>query len=346
MGPDGGPRGAPPGRAAPLPTDLFTLGVASGDPTAGRRRALDPARPGAARRRRHARPAGAGAVGGRRRRAVPPGRRRGVARAAPRLGHSVHVEVRGLRAGPRVLLPIPGRRRGLAGRPHPHRAGARRPPGRLRFAFASCQNYPAGLYTAYQHMAEEDVEFVAFLGDYIYESRAEPAPRPHARRHRRAVHAGRLPQPARPVPTDADLQAAHAAAPVDRHARRPRDRQQLGRRDPAGPGRSRPRKRSWPAGSRPSRRTTSTCRCAARRCRAAWTCGCTAARFGELAQCTCWTPASTAATRPASLAEADDPAPHHDGRASRSAGCHAGPQAQRHPVEPFGHRHTASVLAG
>ena len=48
-------------------------------------------------------------------------------------------------------------------------------PRTLRFAFASCQDYQAGFYTAYQHLAAEDLAFVAFLGDYIYEGPANPA---------------------------------------------------------------------------------------------------------------------------------------------------------------------------
>ncbi len=39
----------------------------------------------------------------------------------------------------------------------------------LRFAFASCQNYEQGYYTAYQHMVKEDLHLVVHLGDYIYE---------------------------------------------------------------------------------------------------------------------------------------------------------------------------------
>ena len=41
---------------------------------------------------------------------------------------------------------------------------------RLRFAIASCQHFEAGHYTAYQHMAEEDLDLVMHLGDYIYEN--------------------------------------------------------------------------------------------------------------------------------------------------------------------------------
>ena len=39
----------------------------------------------------------------------------------------------------------------------------------LRFAVASCQHYEQGLYTAYGHMAKEELDLVAHLGDYIYE---------------------------------------------------------------------------------------------------------------------------------------------------------------------------------
>lgn len=39
----------------------------------------------------------------------------------------------------------------------------------LKFAIASCQNYAAGYYTAYDHMVKEDLDVVLFLGDYIYE---------------------------------------------------------------------------------------------------------------------------------------------------------------------------------
>ncbi len=54
-------------------------------------------------------------------------------------------------------------------------AGQRRPPRparmspELAFAFASCQQYEHGYFTAYQHMAEEDLDLVIHLGDYIYE---------------------------------------------------------------------------------------------------------------------------------------------------------------------------------
>jgi alkaline phosphatase D len=45
-------------------------------------------------------------------------------------------------------------------------------PEKLRFAFASCQHFEQGLYTAYEQMAKDDVDLVFHLGDYIYEYEA------------------------------------------------------------------------------------------------------------------------------------------------------------------------------
>ncbi|MFE0255986.1 alkaline phosphatase D family protein [Streptomyces sp. NPDC059010] len=96
--------------------------------------------------------------------------RRGVAQARPELGHSVHVDVRGLRPGRtywyrfRVgsqLSPI-GRTRTA---PHPHSSV-----GQLRTALASCQNWQHGYFTPYADMLAQDPDFVLFVGDYIYES--------------------------------------------------------------------------------------------------------------------------------------------------------------------------------
>lgn len=98
-------------------------------------------------------------------------RARGTTLAVPELGHAVHVEVAGLpadrwfhyrfRAGD-AESPI-GRTRTL---PAPTVL-----PERLRFAFASCQHYETGLYTAYGHMAEQDLDLVCHLGDSIYEGK-------------------------------------------------------------------------------------------------------------------------------------------------------------------------------
>ncbi|CAM2874551.1 alkaline phosphatase D family protein [Skermania piniformis] len=96
--------------------------------------------------------------------------RRGSAVADRSLAHTVHPEITGLapdrwyfyrfRAGA-AISPI-GRTRTAPA------AGA--PTDRLRFAFASCQSWSAGYYTAYNHMAAEDLDLVLHLGDYIYET--------------------------------------------------------------------------------------------------------------------------------------------------------------------------------
>jgi len=95
--------------------------------------------------------------------------KKGKAKAAASLAHSVHVEVNGLKpqrpywyqfkAG-KELSPV-GR---TATTPQP---GEMQP--RLKFAFASCQHWEAGLWTAYEHMLAEDPDLVVHLGDYIYE---------------------------------------------------------------------------------------------------------------------------------------------------------------------------------
>jgi alkaline phosphatase D len=93
----------------------------------------------------------------------------GTELATPQLGHSVHAEPRGLRpdrwywyrfrAGD-ALSPL-GRTRTT-----PERGAS---PGQLKIAFTSCQHFEAGLYTAYQAMADDGVDLVFHLGDYIYE---------------------------------------------------------------------------------------------------------------------------------------------------------------------------------
>lgn len=138
--------------------------------------------------------------------------RSGTAVADPAWAHSVHVEVEGLeparwywyrfRAGGETS-PV-GRTRTM---PRPDTL-----PDRFRFAFASCQKYEMGYYTAFEHMAREDLDLVVHLGDYIYEKAdANDAVRPHGLpqavtldqyRSRYAVYK-----------TDPALQAMHALVP-------------------------------------------------------------------------------------------------------------------------------------
>jgi alkaline phosphatase D len=89
--------------------------------------------------------------------------------ATPQLGHSVHVELTGLKPDRWYWY------RFHAG-DATSRVGRARTmptvdvlPDRLRFAFASCQHFESGYFTAYEHMAKEDLDIVFHLGDYIYE---------------------------------------------------------------------------------------------------------------------------------------------------------------------------------
>lgn len=97
--------------------------------------------------------------------------RRGTAQALPEYGHSVHVDVRGLRPDRAYWyrfhaegqLSPTGRTRTA---PHPHSSG-----GSLRVALASCQNWQNGYFTPYADMLDQDPDVVLFVGDYIYESK-------------------------------------------------------------------------------------------------------------------------------------------------------------------------------
>jgi alkaline phosphatase D len=138
--------------------------------------------------------------------------RSGEETAAPEWAHSVHVDVQGL---------APQRwywYRFTAGGAQSRIGRTRTAPAagaaveRLRFAFASCQQYEQGYYTAYRHIIADEPDFIAFLGDYIYESswgkdhvRSHGAPEPQSLREYRARYAH--------YRSDAELQAAHAACP-------------------------------------------------------------------------------------------------------------------------------------
>lgn len=41
---------------------------------------------------------------------------------------------------------------------------------KVRFAYINCQDYTNGYYNAYRFLAAEDIDFIVFLGDYIYET--------------------------------------------------------------------------------------------------------------------------------------------------------------------------------
>jgi alkaline phosphatase D len=82
----------------------------------------------------------------------------------------------------------------------------------LKFAVASCQRWDQGLFTAYEHMAKEELDLVTHLGDYIYEgSSPANAVRKHQGLEIRTVddYRRRYAQ----YKSDPALQAAHARCP-------------------------------------------------------------------------------------------------------------------------------------
>lgn len=149
----------------------------------------------------------------------------GEATTSAESDHTLHIDAGGLQPGTEYYY-----RFTVTDGPH---AGAVSPIGRtktapaqdadvdkLNFALASCANWEAGYFSAYRHMADHgaDLDFVAFLGDYIYEYGTGE----YAGKHGvvRACH------PEREIltledyrirygqyRTDHNLQDAHAAAP-------------------------------------------------------------------------------------------------------------------------------------
>jgi len=95
--------------------------------------------------------------------------KKGKTTASPTLAHSVHVEVTGLRPSrPYWYRFHVGKETSPIGRA----ITAPRPgdnPDRLKFAFASCQHWEAGFWTAYDDMYKSSPDLVIHLGDYIYE---------------------------------------------------------------------------------------------------------------------------------------------------------------------------------
>ena len=100
--------------------------------------------------------------------------------ASPQLGHSIHVETKGLKSDSwywyrfrvgQYESPI-GRTRTM---PEDNVM-----PDKLRFAVTSCQNFEQGLFTAYEQMIQDNVDLVFHLGDYIYEYKGKSN---HTRKH-------------------------------------------------------------------------------------------------------------------------------------------------------------------
>lgn len=132
--------------------------------------------------------------------------------AAPIAGHSVHVEVDGLRPDQVYFY-----RFVAAGHASPVGRTRTAPapgdtPASFRAAFASCQKYEAGYYTAHAAIARAAPDVVFFLGDYIYEKALSLE---NVRRHpfAEASDLNSYRQRYAWYKSDPDLQASHAAAP-------------------------------------------------------------------------------------------------------------------------------------
>lgn len=138
----------------------------------------------------------------------------GTAVANPEWAHSVHVEVTGLEPDRWYWYRFhAGRETSGVGRTRTAPPPAATP-DRLRFAFASCQRYESGYYTALDHLAREELDVIFHLGDYIYEGnhrKSDVPERAFASQDCATLDDYRL-RYAR-YKSDPALQRAHAAAP-------------------------------------------------------------------------------------------------------------------------------------
>jgi len=146
----------------------------------------------------------------------------GEAIARPELGHSVHVTLSGLAPD------RPYHYRFLAGGEVSRTGRARTLPlpdarvQRVRLAVAGCQDYQSGFYTAWRHLAREELDAVFCYGDYIYEygpraalfSQATREMVPTVRRHDspECVSLDDYRRRYSQIRQDVDLQNGHAAA--------------------------------------------------------------------------------------------------------------------------------------
>ena len=263
----------------------FTLGVASGDPLPDgvvlwTRLAPEPLDGGGMPRfpSRCCRGGGGRAI----RRIV----KRGTALALPELAHSVHVDVRGLEPGRGYCY------RFTVGRTTA-RSAARAPPRadgttkRLRFAFASCQDWQNGFFTAYRDMADRGPRPRRPPGRlHLRGRRPRPAARRAARRRRRSMTPRRATATAtrstRPTRT---CRPRTPRSPGSSPGTTTRSRTTTPARSATRAARRRPGEFLARGAPTPTRPTTSTCRCGARRCPQGPTCASTGGfDFGDLAE--------------------------------------------------------------
>ena len=199
----------------PAASDLFSLGVGSGDPTEDSvvlwtRLAPDPLNGGGMPQRpvqvkfKVALDRGMSQVV-----------RAGHTLALPDAGHAVHVTVTDLAPNTWYWYRFESLgARSRIGRTRTFPAWYQQTQ-RMRFALVSCQNFAAGYYAAYRDMLSQQLDFVVHVGDYIYESGASSSPLLPGRDHSGGEiftlsdYRNRYAQ----YRLDSDLQNVHASLP-------------------------------------------------------------------------------------------------------------------------------------
>ena len=127
--------------------------------------------------------------------------------------HSVHAQPRGLEPGRWYWYRFEALgERSATGRTRTAPLAASGATAPLRFAIASCQRYDAGHYAAWRDVAQQNLDLVMFLGDYIYETASKSnLPRRHEGGEARTLETYRARYAT--YKRDPLLQAAHASAP-------------------------------------------------------------------------------------------------------------------------------------
>jgi alkaline phosphatase D len=138
----------------------------------------------------------------------------GIAMAKPELGHSVHVEMTGLKPATRYWYRFTAAGHRSATGTVVTAPALMSDVANLRIGVAGCQNYEHGFYTAYRYMAEAQLDAIFHYGDYIYEAkqgrRTEvPVVREHIGEEPTDLVGYRLRYAL--YKSDPDLQAAHAS---------------------------------------------------------------------------------------------------------------------------------------
>lgn len=137
--------------------------------------------------------------------------RHGVAMALAESAHAVHVRVVGLEPDRWYWYRFRiGRHESPLGRTRTFPASTQKAE-RLRLGFVSCQHWEAGFFTAYEHLAQEDLDVVFHLGDYIYEHDGGGVARSHVGGETMTLADYRIRHAQ--YRTDPALQAAHARFP-------------------------------------------------------------------------------------------------------------------------------------